>query len=67
MHQQAQVEPQQQQEAAAVDNNDIVPPQRRAVQAVRPQGMNDGTFRRIIQRIRPPNVEVHYDGSILPE
>ena len=65
---QAQVEPQQQrEEAAAVDNNNIVPPQRRVVQAVRPHGMNDGIFRRIIQRIRPPNVEVHYDGSILPD
>jgi len=68
MPQQDQLQqPQQQQEAAAVDNNNIVPPQRRVVQAVRPQGMNDGIFRRIIRRIRPPNVEVHYDGSILPE
>jgi len=68
MPQQDQLQqPQQHQEAAVVDNNDIVPPQRRAVQAVRPQGMNDGIFRRIIQRIRPPNVEVHYNGSILPE
>ena len=57
----------QRDEAAAVDNNNIVPPQRRVVQAVRPQGMNDGIFRRIIQRICPPNVEVHYDGMILPE
>ena len=67
MPQQAQIQQPQQQEAAAVNNNNIVPPQRRVVQAVRPQGMNDGIFRRIIQRIRPPNVEVHYNGSILPE